>query len=83
MEIQSFVDFMEERFSRQIASRSVLEPSTGEFEPIPSELNERLSKALQKTRVVFGKELVEATKFLCSPLLADTMSESMPIAGKS
>lgn len=47
MSIQSFVDFMEGRFARQIASHTVLQSCTGEFEPFPPELDSRLAGALR------------------------------------
>ena len=48
MKIQAFVDALERRFTGQIASHAALEPSAGEFEPIPDVLDPRLTKALAK-----------------------------------
>ena len=47
MDIQSFVDYMEGKFAPQIAARSDLEESQGEFEQFPSELDHRLASVLQ------------------------------------
>ena len=47
MGIQSVVDFMERKFAPQIAARSVLEPSAGEFEALPQDLDPRLAEALR------------------------------------
>ena len=49
MGMQSFVDFMEGRFSQQIAARETLDASSGDFEDFPVDLDSRLSTALQKT----------------------------------
>jgi DEAD/DEAH box helicase domain-containing protein len=49
MSIQSFVDFMEERFASQIAARSVMESTSGEFTDFPPLLDKRLVGALQKS----------------------------------
>ena len=46
MSIRTFTDFLERKFSSNIASHSVLEPSAGEFESIPPSLDPRLAKAL-------------------------------------
>ena len=51
MDIQAFVDFMERKFAKQIASRSVLEQSPGEFSEIPESLDSRLQTALRNTGV--------------------------------
>ncbi|MCA9217937.1 MAG: DEAD/DEAH box helicase, partial [Planctomycetales bacterium] len=51
MDIQPFVDFMERQFASQIAARSVLEKSSGEFSAIPESLDERLRQALVSTGV--------------------------------
>jgi DEAD/DEAH box helicase domain-containing protein len=48
MSMQSFVDYMEGRFAGNIASRSLLEKSVGEFSDLPPELDSRLSEALRK-----------------------------------
>ncbi|MEO2032688.1 MAG: DEAD/DEAH box helicase [Planctomycetaceae bacterium] len=44
--IATFVDFMEGRFSAQIASHTVLQPSAGEFENFPDGLHPKLAGAL-------------------------------------
>ena len=49
MEIQSFVEFMEGRFSQQIAAREALDASSGEFQDLPPELHPRLLAALQQS----------------------------------
>jgi DEAD/DEAH box helicase domain-containing protein len=49
MGIQSVVDFMERKFAPQIAARSVLEASGGEFEPLPDDLDPRLAEALRRS----------------------------------
>ena len=46
MDIQPFVDYMERQFAQQIAARSVLEPTAGEFAPFAAELDPRLVRAL-------------------------------------
>lgn len=46
MTIQSFVDFMEDRFASQIAARDVMEATDGEFTDFPESLDPRLSAAL-------------------------------------
>ena len=51
MDIQAFVNFMERKFAKQIASRSVLEQSPGEFSEIPASLDSRLQTALRNTGV--------------------------------
>lgn len=48
MSMQSFVDYMEGRFAGNIASRSLLENSVGEFSELPPELDSRLAEALRK-----------------------------------
>lgn len=47
MSIQSFVEFLEGKFSGQIASHTVLEPAPGEYDSFPDQLDPRLSQALQ------------------------------------
>ncbi len=47
MGMQSFVDFLERRFSDQIASHTVLESSSGQFVDLPGELDPRLAAALR------------------------------------
>lgn len=47
MGIQSVVDFLERRFAPQIAARSMLDPSSGEFDDLPDELDPRLAEALR------------------------------------
>lgn len=47
MGMQAFVDFLERRFSQQIASRTVLDSSQGEFAELPAELDPRLAAALR------------------------------------
>ncbi|MBP87337.1 MAG: ATP-dependent helicase [Planctomycetaceae bacterium] len=49
MGIQSFVDFLEERFTQQIAARTSLDASTGEFAEFPPDLDPRLATALTET----------------------------------
>ena len=61
MGIQTVVDFLERRFAPQIASRSSLEASIGEFEDLPAELNPRLTDALT---------LAYSTYYFYVPLLA-------------
>ena len=51
MDLHSFVSFMEERFSRQIAARSLLEASDGEFADLPEELDGRLATALRSAGI--------------------------------
>ncbi len=46
MGMQAFVDYLERKFSTQIASRTVLDSSRGEFVELPSELDPRLASAL-------------------------------------
>ena len=48
MAIQEFVDILQRKFANQIASHSVLEPSSGEFESLPEQLDPRLDEALKK-----------------------------------
>ena len=48
MDIQAFVDFMEGRFGAQIAARSVLEESRGQFADFPAELDPKLAAALRE-----------------------------------
>ncbi len=47
MGIESFVTFMESRFSQQIAARETLQPTPGEFEDLPPDLDGRLADALR------------------------------------
>lgn len=47
MSIQSLIDFMEGRFSANIASHTVLEASGGEFSALPESLDPRLAEALR------------------------------------
>jgi len=47
MAIQAFVDYMEGRFADQIAARSVLPKSPGEFAEFPAELDPRLASVLR------------------------------------
>jgi DEAD/DEAH box helicase domain-containing protein len=47
MGTNSVVDFMERQFATQIAARSILEPSDGEFAELPKELDPRLADALR------------------------------------
>lgn len=47
MGMQAFLDFLEHRFSQQIASRSTLEPSDGQFAEFPATLDPRLAEALR------------------------------------
>ena len=49
MGIQAFVDFMEGRFSQQIAANKALDASSGEFAEFPPDLDPRLSAALRGT----------------------------------
>lgn len=51
MDIQAFVDFMERKFAQQIASRSVLEQTPGDFSSIPETLDARLQAALRDTGI--------------------------------
>lgn len=48
MSMQSFVEFLERRFAPHIASHTVLESTTGEFEEFPEDLDSRLAEALQQ-----------------------------------
>jgi DEAD/DEAH box helicase domain-containing protein len=47
MGIQSFVEFLEQRYSKQIVSHTELQPSTGEFSEFPADLDERLAVSLR------------------------------------
>lgn len=47
MGMQAFLEFLERRFSRQIASHSTLEASTGQFAELPETLDPRLASALE------------------------------------
>ena len=47
MSTQSFVDYLEGRFAGQIAARTTLEPSPGDFAEFPDELDPRLAAALR------------------------------------
>lgn len=49
MSIQSLIDFLEQRFAANIASREVLEASGGEFEDLPRDLDPRLAEALRSS----------------------------------
>ena len=49
MGIQSVVEFMERRFAPQIAARSILASSSGEFEELPEDLDPRLAEALRSS----------------------------------
>jgi DEAD/DEAH box helicase domain-containing protein len=48
MAIQAFIDFMQRRFSANIAAQSALESTAGEFDEFPSSLDDRLVSALRK-----------------------------------
>lgn len=47
-DIRSFVDYMEGRFAANIAARTVLDASKGDFGDLPPELDSRLAEALRK-----------------------------------
>ena len=47
MSMRAFVDFMEQRFARDIASHTVMESSAGEFDGFPETLDSRLVDALK------------------------------------
>ena len=49
MSMSSLVDFLEQRFVREIASHTVIPPTSGEFETFPEALNPALKDALQAT----------------------------------
>ncbi|MCA9263846.1 MAG: DEAD/DEAH box helicase [Planctomycetales bacterium] len=49
MQISSFAEFLERRFADQIAARSVMAPSAGDFARIPAELDPRLVEALKQS----------------------------------
>lgn len=51
MTLNAFVNFMEERFSRHIAARSMLEPAAGEFVELPSDLDPKLAEALVRAGI--------------------------------
>ncbi len=51
MGVESLVEFLERRYSKQIATRTQLERSPGQFVPFPAELDERLAAALRTTGV--------------------------------
>lgn len=47
MGMEAFVDYLEGRFASQVASHTVMEPTEGDFQQFPTELDPRLIKALQ------------------------------------
>lgn len=47
MPIHRFIQFLERRFARQIASASILETTTGEYADFPPDLDPRLSEVLR------------------------------------
>ena len=51
MSMQSFAEFMEGRFAKQIASHTILDGSGGEFAGFPAELDPRLADALRSSGV--------------------------------
>ena len=51
MSIQTFAEFMEGRFAKQIASHTILDGSTGDFAEYPAELDQRLAGALRSSGV--------------------------------
>lgn len=51
MTLPAFVDYLESRFSRQIAARTALSASPGEFEPLPASLDPRLVTALEASGI--------------------------------
>ena len=51
MSMQSFAEFMEGRFAKQIASHAILDGSGGEFAGFPAELDPRLADALRSSGV--------------------------------
>lgn len=51
MALPAFIRFMEERFSQQIAARSILDPAAGDFADLPLELDPRLADALKSSGI--------------------------------
>ena len=47
--MEAFVDFLESRFARNIASHTVLDATGGEFEDFPTSLDPKLAKALRNS----------------------------------
>lgn len=47
--MEAFVKFMEGRFAAQVASHTVMEPTSGEFDELPGELDPKLADALRSS----------------------------------
>ena len=82
MSIRTFTDFLERKFSPNIASHSVLEPSAGEFLPVPQALDPRLAKALAASNLQqLYSHQVEAFESIRSG--RDTVLVSRTASGKT
>ncbi|APZ93071.1 DEAD/DEAH box helicase [Fuerstiella marisgermanici] len=47
MGMDAFVDYLEGRFAAQISSHTVMQPTGGDFEPLPEQLDPKLAAALK------------------------------------
>ena len=78
----SFVEFMEHRFAAQIASHTVLEAHSGEFENLPDRLHPKLAHALESNGLhQLYSHQSEAFESICQN--QDTVLVSSTASGKT